>query len=95
MPIYRHLEGDSVVVHFEVEMPGQDGPVRIAGDWNDWRPEAMAVEGVGVYRARVVLSPGNSYRFRYLLADGTWTNDFTADDFVENPFGGYDALIRL
>jgi hypothetical protein len=95
MPIFRHLEGDHVVVQFEVEMPGQSGPVRIAGDWNDWKPEAMRCEGADLYRTQVVLRPGSSYRFRYLLADGTWTNDFTADDFVENPYGGYDALIRL
>lgn len=95
MPIYRQLEGEHVVVQFEVEMPGQRGPVRIAGDWNDWQPEPMACDGGDLYRASVVLAPNASYRFRYLLADGTWTNDFTADDFVENPFGGYDALIRL
>lgn len=95
MPIYRHLEGDHVVVLFEVEMPGQAAPVCIAGDWNGWQPEPMACDGADRYRARVVLAPGASYRFRYLLADGTWTNDFTADDFVENPYGGYDAMIRL
>lgn len=95
MPIYRHLEGDQVVVQFDVEFPDQSAPPCIAGDWNDWQPEPMQPEGSDLYRAKVHLRPGLSYRFRYLLADGTWTNDFTADEFVENPYGGYDALIRL
>lgn len=95
MPIYRQLDGDKVDVTFEIELHGSDGPVCVAGDWNDWQPQPMEDDGQDAHRVTVRLKPGHSYRFRYLLGDGTWTNDFTADDFVANPYGGYDAVINL
>lgn len=40
------------------------------------------------FSVRIALPPGRTYRFRYLLDDGRWENDWAADAYVPNEFGG-------
>jgi hypothetical protein len=44
---------------------------------------------------RIALSPGRAYRFRYLLDGERWENDWAADAYVPNEFGGDDSVIDL
>ena len=39
--------------------------------------------------------PGRSYRFRYYLGGGRWENDWDADSYVDNEFGGADSVVTL
>jgi len=41
------------------------------------------------------LTTGRRYRFRYLLDDDRWQNDWQADDYVPNEYGGDDSVIDL
>ena len=43
----------------------------------------------------VPLVPGQTYRFRYLIDDARWENDWEADDYVDNAHGGQDSLVDL
>ncbi len=43
----------------------------------------------------VVLGAGRTYRFRYLLDDERWENDWEADSYVPNEFGGDDSVLDL
>jgi hypothetical protein len=43
----------------------------------------------------VPLMPGRTYRFRYLIDDARWENDWEADDYVDNAHGGQDSLVDL
>lgn len=49
----------------------------------------------GSLSAVVELEPGRSYRFRYYMGKGRWENDWDADDYVPNEFGGADSLIAV
>jgi hypothetical protein len=42
----------------------------------------------------VTLAGNSTYRFRYLLDDERWENDWSADDYVANEFGGDDSVVH-
>ena len=70
----------------------------LAGDFNDWSTEALPMhrEADGGMLAVVEdLEPGSELRFRYYLGDGRWENDWAADAYVDNEFGGSDSLLVL
>ena len=66
--------------------------VSLAGDFNGWDVNArpMRKGTAGTWKARLALAPGR-YAYRF-YADGEWRDDPSADDRVENPFGGYNCV---
>jgi len=48
-----------------------------------------------VLECTLALEPGRSYRFRYYLGNERWENDWNADSYVENEFGGADSVLDL
>ena len=68
----------------------------VVGDFNEWSRTAhpMARTGDG-FQAQIALDPGRTYRFRYLLDGERWENDWNADAYVPNEFGGDDSVIDL
>jgi hypothetical protein len=38
---------------------------------------------------------GHPYRFRYLLDESRWENDWKADRYEPNPFGSDDSIVDL
>lgn len=70
--------------------------VHVVGEFNSWSAVANPMEHVGdEYIARIPLVPGRAYRFRYLLDGERWINDWAADAYVPNEFGGDDSVIDL
>jgi hypothetical protein len=69
----------------------------ICGDWNDWSADAdiMRRDAQGGFSLTVDLEPGRTYRFRYLLDGERWDNDWAADAYVRNSFGGDDSVVDL
>jgi 1,4-alpha-glucan branching enzyme len=68
----------------------------VVGDFNDWSPREHQMEHVGdAWSLTLALEPGRTYRFRYLIDDGRWENDWAADDYVDNAFGGQDSVVDL
>ncbi len=43
----------------------------------------------------VGLDAGRAYRFRYLLDGQRWDNDWAADAYEPNDFGGDDSVVDL
>ena len=43
----------------------------------------------------VGLDAGRAYRFRYLLDGQRWENDWAADAYQPNDFGGDDSVVDL
>ena len=78
-------------------IPAQAGAskAQLVGDFNDWTPTDMQLAEDGGYVISLELAPGRSYRFRYLLDDRRWENDWQADRYVPNEFGGDDSVIDL
>ena len=69
----------------------------VCGEWNDWSPGAdvMRRDAEGGFSLTVDLDAGRAYRFRYLLDDERWENDWAADAYLPNSFGGDDSVVDL
>lgn len=63
----------------------------LLGDFNNWNLDeavALEVQKDGTLKAVLPLEEGKTYEYRYLLNDGTWLNDFSAENYVHKP--GFD-----
>ena len=67
------------------------------GEWNDWSADAdvMRRDAEGGFSTTVDLEAGRAYRFRYLLDGERWDNDWAADAYLPNGFGGDDSVVDL
>ena len=67
----------------------------VVGEFNDWSETAdpMSKQGDGCWSTTVSLEPSRSYRFRYHLGEDRWENDWSADSYVGNDFGGADSVV--
>ena len=69
----------------------------VCGEWNDWSASAgvMHRDAEGGFSVTVDLDAGRAYRFRYLLDGQRWDNDWAADAYVRNDFGGDNSVVDL
>ena len=69
----------------------------VCGEWNDWSADAdvMHRDTEGGFSVTVGLEAGRAYRFRYLLDGQRWDNDWSADAYQPNGFGGDDSVVDL
>jgi 1,4-alpha-glucan branching enzyme len=69
----------------------------VCGEWNDWSAGAdiMRRDAEGGFSVTVDLEAGRTYRFRYLLDAQRWDNDWAADAYLPNSFGGDDSVVDL
>jgi 1,4-alpha-glucan branching enzyme len=69
----------------------------VCGEWNGWSADAdvMKRDADGGFSVTVDLDAGRAYRFRYLLDGRRWDNDWAADAYVRNDFGGDDSVVDL
>jgi len=69
----------------------------LCGEWNDWSADAdvMHRDAEGGFSLTVDLDAGRAYRFRYLLDGQRGDNDWAADAYVANDFGGDDSVVDL
>jgi len=68
--------------------------VDLVGEFTDWQPMPMVRSGEH-FLVSVNLEPGRSYRFKYLVDGVRWENDWSADDYVSNEFGGTDSVVHV
>ena len=70
--------------------------VAVCGDFNDWDPDAHPMKKLkdGRFTVAVNLAEGK-YRYRFLLDGETWENDWEAEAYAPNPFGGEDSIITV
>jgi hypothetical protein len=71
--------------------------VTVAGEFNDWDKDRMPMKrlGNGDFEISFALRTGRVYRFRYLIDDCRWENDWSADGYAPNPYGCDDSLLVL
>jgi len=88
--------GRTVLVTFRIPAEAGAARAQVLGDFNEWSPTDMqvSVDGGG-YEVTFELAANRSYRFRYLLDGVRWENDWQADSYVPNEYGGDDSLIDL
>lgn len=69
----------------------------VCGEWNDWSADAhvMRRDAEGGFSTTVDLEAGRACRFRHLLDGERWDNDWAADAYLPNGFGGDDSVADL
>lgn len=90
-------DSSEVLVTFELPAEVNAQVACVVGEFNDWNPEAhpMARDEDGNFSVTVALQAGQAYRYRYLLDDGRWENDYAADAYEPNPHGSDDSVVQL
>ena len=76
--------------------PGLDvDRAAVVGDFNGWSADSHLMERTddGRLELRTTFPPGTRAQFRYRIDDDRWENDWNADDYVPNEFGGEDSLL--
>jgi 1,4-alpha-glucan branching enzyme len=92
----REAKGKATVT-FTVDPRVGAQTAAVCGEWNDWSAGAggMRRDAEGGFSLTVDLEAGRTYRFRYLLDGERWDNDWAADAYVPNGFGGDDSVVDL
>ena len=69
--------------------------VHLVGDFNGWDKTAnpMTRQKSGTFAASLSLERGREYQFRYLLDQQHWENDWQADKYLRNEFGGDNSVV--
>jgi 1,4-alpha-glucan branching enzyme len=91
---HAHDGSPLMPVRFEFSHPTATS-VCVAGTFNQWRPEAKALHpaGVGHWFKETSLAPG-TYEY-CLIVDGHWMPDPLAKDYVPNPYGGRNSILKV
>ena len=83
-----------VVTRFVLVAPGA-ASVHLAGDFNAWRPEGIALEqlrGTDIWTADVPLQPG-VHQYTFVLDGSEWVADPRAVLQVDDGFGQLNSII--
>ncbi|MFV0605380.1 MAG: helix-hairpin-helix domain-containing protein [Niabella sp.] len=68
-----------------IEALGDATEVILLGDFNNWNPEeavTLTLKEEGILTAAILLEPGKTYEYRFLLNTGAWVNDWNAEAYV-------------
>lgn len=71
--------------------------VTIVGEFNNWNKKATVLKRQknGNWVVTLELEPGREYRYRYLIDNSCWENDWFADRYVSNPYGCDDSVVII
>jgi 1,4-alpha-glucan branching enzyme len=96
MPLQKRFDVDRWEVTFQRRATTDETVVAIVGDFNGWSTHINLMTAVGdTWSLVLLLAPGRRYRFRYLIDHTRWENDWEADDYVDNSYGGQDSVVDL
>jgi 1,4-alpha-glucan branching enzyme len=97
MPLERNVSSkpDHVLVTLRVPAESAAKSVDVVGEFTDWRMVAMQPDVDGSMFATFDLAVGRTYRFRYLIDGERWENDWAADSYVPNDYGGDDSVVDV
>ncbi len=91
----QHLKSKPICkVAFEVPRAAAARQAFLVGDFNGWDASATPMRKLkdGRHSVTLELDANRQYQFRYVL-DGAWANDWQADAYVPNPYGGDNSLV--
>jgi 1,4-alpha-glucan branching enzyme len=69
----------------------------LCGDFNEWSQESHPMKKLkdGSFSVTVSIPTKQTYRFRYLLDDERWENDWQADAYAPNEHGSDDSILTV
>lgn len=85
------------LVRFSLPVSVPATTIAVVGDFNDWSLDRHVMEHrfEGGFDLTVQLEVGRAYHYRYLLDGQRWENDYNADYYAANRYGGDDSVIDL
>lgn len=71
--------------------------VCVLGEFNNWSQDAHPLRRLknGDFTVTLELESGRSYRFRYVIDGWKYENDWYADRYEPNPYGGEDSVVDV
>lgn len=96
MPLRKPGAKGATKVTFSLPKEVHADHVALCGDFNGWSPTDHPLRRYkdGHFAVAVNLAPG-TYRYRFLLDGERWENDWEADEYAPNPYGGEDSIITV
>ena len=69
--------------------------VAIVGDFNNWNLNETRMKKLknGDFKTTLKLNRDREYKFRYLIDNNRWENDWVADKYVPNVYGDDDSVV--
>jgi 1,4-alpha-glucan branching enzyme len=68
--------------------------IHLVGDFNDWDQTATPLRlGDQGWSISLELEAGKEYQYRYLVNGTDWYNDWRADRYVPNEYGGDNSVV--
>ncbi len=71
--------------------------VSVVGDFNNWDVHGTQMQKLksGDFKATLELPCNNEFRFRYLIDEQQWENDWAADKYLPNGYGDDDSVVVI
>lgn len=71
--------------------------VCLVGDFNNWNARANPMKRAkdGSFSITLELPCDREYKYKYLIDNTRWENDWSADRYESNPYGGEDSVLVL
>jgi 1,4-alpha-glucan branching enzyme len=71
--------------------------VSVVGDFNNWDVHGTQMQKLksGDFKATIELPCNNEFRFRYLIDEERWENDWAADKYLPNAYGDDDSVVVI
>ena len=95
--ISRVRDGSTVRVTFSLPAAVGARSAHVCGDFNEWSETSHPLTRLddGTFQTTLQLATGRRWHFRYLLDGSRWENDWAADDYAPNMYGGQDSVLDL
>ena len=91
-------DGSTVRVTFSLPPLIWAETAHLVGEFNTWNPASHPLRWDRqneVWSITLELPKGREYRFRYLVNGTEWHNDWDADRYEPNPYGGDNSVVAL
>ncbi|MBU0742516.1 isoamylase early set domain-containing protein [bacterium] len=84
-----------VTFHLPSEAAREATTVHLVGEFNDWDESATPMQRLrdGSFKATLELETGHAYRYRYLIDNEKWENDWDAHRYESSAFAGADDSV--
>ena len=96
-PVVQPVSSSAVVYVQFVFVANGARSVAVAGDFNDWQREGVALrdaDGDGVWTGFVALRPGQ-HKYMFIVDGEQWVTDPGAERYVDDGFGMQNAVITV
>lgn len=99
MPLVKNYTKTKDKCRVTFKVPGEVNAEKafLVGEFNEWDKAECPMKRLkdGSFSATVTLDSGKDYRYKYLLDDQRWENDWQADAYAPNTFGSEDSLVTV